>query len=307
MSQYISFNPGYSPHPMPRANVYGDTLMYKKKITAPLDCLISNSTNSADIIKNTQLLQDAFNNGGEVILPSGVFYVNHCLLICIDGTHISGQGQEVTKIKLAARSAHDLIQIADIDNVVKDVSIRDISLDGNASENKRSGDPQNTTLYGGLLISALDCKKCYFERISFSNSVIGAIYMLGKFGFCEENKIADCKFEDINGVAVCLGQTPNFGSDYSFELTKVNRIIDCNFKNVTADSCVVISGNKNIVRGNIISGLSADGILLSNAKYCNVSDNIFESVTNRTIVDEGQNNILSGNSSSGTPPQPPPT
>jgi hypothetical protein len=246
-------------------------------ISGPFFHLLVPNNNSSDAMNtNTAIIQAALDVGGNVTLPSGLYYINASLLIHLSNTQLTGQGVENTIIKWGTNATNDVILMNSSGVPVDNCSISNLTIDGSANAIRNTGNSITVTY-------AINCN---FRNLLLYNSGGSALVIDGvpsKLSF-------NCYVENV---------ITEFSYSYGIRLTQYTNFItvqNCTFQ-FTGDDAIRCAGTKSRVSGNVVYRSNISGIhLTSTCSRCQICDNIIFRVQTHSINLTGVNMcLISGN------------
>lgn len=264
----------------PRNDIYAGVLMYDKIVNPLFIGLIRNLNDEKSSYKNTIIIQDALNVGGDLLLPEGKYYIDGGLLVHISNTVLRGNN---TTLVIANPLHRDIFMIHDTDEQIHNVTIKDLHIDGNDKGSVNSS-----------CISMMDCSKCLLTDVIVENYNGNAVLLYAHEKDCLLNKITRCTFDNIKGCAILLKDL-SVAEENDNKIVKINFIDENHIENINGPAGIVVSGCNNIVKNNYISKTFQCGIYLNKATKCIVNDNILLDIGQRDIYDTGLYSVVRDN------------
>lgn len=245
--------PNGTPLEFPRASICVDRLIYNDLISEPnLRNLINNDSSPAAMSNNVQVINEATALGGNIILPSGLFYINAPIIININYTVFEGAGRGLTTLKMAPNIGANLVNMTGIEGArLYGACIRNLTLDGNGGSNS-----------GGACILLNSCENCTVEDLEVYNAGYNGISSTKTDNLTNLNN-------SINNVSI------NYTNHYGLYLTFFdggevsNNIIECPY----ADAIVLLSNQDTSINNNYISRPNQNAIQMQGCQQCDIDNN----------------------------------
>jgi len=231
------------------------------------------------VTDDTAAIQAALNVGGTIYFPSGTYLSQK--VVVGSNTHLVLNKDATIKAVAGFMTTGNGSMLIDISTDASNVSITGGTIDGNRTaadltawpnSSGNSTSPFSTTPY---LIWVRSVDNITFDNVTFTNSITSALRLFGEFSTSNENtdvRVMNCYFDDILGN--CIDGSAN------------RLIVTNNTVNLIGD-----------IRGTS-SGGTKGGLVVVNAKYGSVSNNIIRQTTDSSIYitgDPGGDITISGN------------
>lgn len=223
----------------------------------------------------------AANGGGIAFFPAGTYLVSASLVVP-SGVALVGAGRGITTIKLANASNVPVVTIS----AATDVTIRDLTLDGNRAGQSSAGNLLVATSTTRLAVQDVEVMNAYFQGValvSCTDAILDRLYVhdIGKDAICL-NGVDGCDISHCYVKAWGL-YVQGLHSAVSFEQNDCYRvrIVDNEFVN-TIDTKFAIeavptplgAAHHSIVQGNLFDGnhLGGSGISMM-GEHLSIRDN----------------------------------
>jgi parallel beta-helix repeat protein len=278
--------PSGSTYPQPRSDIYVDKLMYNDIISnASLRFLTPNDSSSTVATQNTAVLQSVITLGGNILLPTGLFYINAPLIMSVNYTWLRGQGKGLTILKLVSGTNGSMLSLTGTGSAkLSGCTVSDLTLD--------YGAPGNSN---GACVNMIACDNCYITNIKLYNVYNGISTTYAGSNRCTSNTIENIEVQYATNYGLNLQAFDN-GTVLanSIEYPVVIGILAAGcletsiadnyiFRSNGAGISIQSSGNID-VSNNYIFRTGYDGIKVSAATYGGYVENNVVQFTSQNVL-----------------------